>query len=109
MENKMKIAEKCSEEVCDKQETKIPQELSKEQLTGMLHQISEQDRKLFEENKKLRSLIDNMDMSNAFKRLDYLFRIINEDNEYVSDNFKRKCGSEIEYILTAPEEVETKE
>lgn len=108
MEKEMKI-EGCTGNCNSKQSPNTPKEMSKEQLTGMLHQLSEQDRKLFEENKKLRQVIEDMNMTNLFKRLDYLFRIVTEDNQYISGDFKKKCGKEIEYLLTQPEESETPE
>lgn len=111
MEKEMKIRD-CGD-TCgtpkENNESMAPKELSKEQLTGMLHQLSEQDRKLFEENKKLRQVIEDMNMANLFKRLDYLFRVITEDNKYLSEDFKKKCSKEIEYLITQPEESETSE
>lgn len=84
--------------------TGAPKELTREQLVGMLQQMSEQDRKLFEENKKLKAVIEDMNMTNLFKRLDYLFRIITEDNKYLTDEFKIKCAQEIELLMTQPEQ-----
>ena len=83
--------------------TDTPKELTKEQLSGMLHQMSEQGKKLFEENRHLRETIEELNMSNLFKRLDYLFKVITEDNMYLSHSFKYKCAEEIEYLMTQPE------
>lgn len=79
-------------------------EMGKEELTGMLHQLSEQSKNLFNENKQLRQVIDEMNMTNLFKRLDYLFKVITEDNKYLSPDFKSKCAKEIELLMTQPEE-----
>lgn len=84
--------------------TVAPKELTREQLVGMLQQMSEQDRKLFEENKKLKAVIEDMNMTNLFKRLDYLFRIITDDNKYLTAEFKFKCAQEIELLMTQPEQ-----
>lgn len=84
-----------------------PKEMSTEQLKQVLHQMDERGRALFEENNNLRKLVQDMDMSNLFKRLDYLFRIIETDNEYLSKEFKDRCGREIEVLMTEPEETNT--
>ena len=101
MEKELKTGNTCTTGAC-KQDA--PQELTREQLIGMLHQMSEQDRKLFEENKKLREVIEEMNMTNLFKRLDYLFKVITEDNPYLTVKFKNKCAREIEFLMTQPEQ-----
>ena len=94
MEKELNAKNTCTTGAC-KQDA--PQELTREQLVGMLHQ-------LFEENKKLRNVIEEMNMTNLFKRLDYLFRIITEDNKYLTDEFKDKCAKEIEFLMTQEQE-----
>ena len=101
MEKELNAKNTCTTGAC-KQDA--PQELTREQLVGMLHQMSEQDRKLFEENKKLRNVIEEMNMTNLFKRLDYLFRVITEDNKYLTTEFKDKCAKEIEFLMTQDQE-----
>lgn len=101
MEKELKIEGTCTTGGC-KQD--VPQELTREQLVGMLHQMSEQDRKLFEENKQLRGVIEEMNMTNLFKRLDYLFKVITEGNKYLTTEFKSKCAQEIEFLMTQPEQ-----
>lgn len=90
-------------------EEKGAKELTVDELKGILHQISEQDRQLFEENKKLREAIEEVDMSNLFKRLDYLFKVVNEDNKFLSEAFKAQCAKEIELLMTQPEVEESPE
>ena len=94
MEKELKIEGACTTGGC-KQDA--PQELTREQLVGMLHQMSEQDRKLFEENKQLRGVIEEMNMTN-------LFKVITEDNKYLTTEFKSKCAQEIEFLMTQPEQ-----
>ena len=43
-------------------------------------------------------------MTNLFKRLDYLFKVITEDNKYLTTEFKSKCAQEIEFLMTQPEQ-----
>lgn len=90
-------------------EEKGAKELTVDELKGILHQMSEQDRQLFEENKKLRGVIEEMNMSNLFKRLDYLFKVVNEDNKFLSETFKAQCAKEIELLMTQPEVEESPE
>lgn len=101
MEKKLNME---SDDTCNKSKPETSQELTREQLVGMLHQMSEQDRKLFEENKKLREIIEEMNRSTLFKRLDYLFKIIDEDNRYLPEDFKTRCGKEITVIMEQPEQ-----
>lgn len=77
-------------------------EMSDKQLKDMLHQLSEQGRNLFNENKRLKQLIEELDMNNFFKRLDYLFHVIDTDNKFLSEEFKNKCATEIEELMTQP-------
>lgn len=92
-----------------KMEPKGPKELSREQLTGMLHQLSEQDRKLVEENRKLKGAIQEMYMTNTFKRLDYLFKVVESTDSVFSKDFIAKCAKEIEDITFGTEEPVTEE
>ena len=85
-----------------KMEPKGPKELSREQLTGMLH-------KLVEENRKLKGAIQEMYMTNTFKRLDYLFKVVESANSVFSKNFIAKCAKEIEDITFGTEEPVTEE
>lgn len=81
-------------------------ELSREELLNILHQMSEQDRKLVEENKKLRSMLEEVGNVNFFKRIDYLFDVIKDESVYFTSSFKEKCSLEIMKALF--EESETK-
>lgn len=81
-----------------KMEEKKPKQekLTYEQLENVAHQLSEQ-------NSQLYSQLQNMSMSNVFKRLDYLFKVL--ENEYMfSQDFVTKCAKEVEETITIPEE-----
>lgn len=87
-----------------------PAKLNYEQLEGIAHQLSEQGEKLYKENMELRKALEQANLTNLFKRLDYLFRIVEQDNQYLTDEFKTKCGAEIEQMMTAnPQEEESQE
>lgn len=77
-----------------------PEKMSYEQLENVAHQLSEQ-------NKQLYMKLQSVNMTNLFKRLDYLFKVV-ENSEKFSREFVDKCIKEIETSMTIPEE-ESKE
>lgn len=78
--------------------TERPEKMSYEQLENIAHQLSEQAKQLY---MKLQAA--NMD--NMFKRLDYLFKVVESGHMFKQD-FLEKCIAEIEEIMTVPEETE---
>ena len=42
-------------------------------------------------------------MTNMFKRMDYLFKVV-ENNKVFSSNFVEKCINELEELMKLPEE-----
>ena len=78
-----------------------PEKLSYEQLENVAHQLSEQTKQLY---MKLQAA----NMSNMFKRLDYLFKVV-ENGHMFKQDFLEKCIAEIEELMTVPEEVEKEE
>ena len=82
-------------------ETEKPEKMSYEQLENIAHQLSEQARKLY-------SQLQQSNMTNMFKRLDYLFKVV-ENGHMFKQDFLEKCIAEIEELMTVPEEVEKEE
>ena len=82
-------------------ETERPEKMSYEQLEQIAHQLSEQARKLY-------SQLQQSNMTNMFKRLDYLFKVV-ENGHMFKQDFLEKCIAEIEELMTVPEEVEKEE
>lgn len=82
-------------------ETEKPEKMSYEQLENIAHQLSEQARKLY-------SQLQQSNMTNMFKRLDYLFKVV-ENGRMFKQDFLEKCIAEIEELMTVPEEVEKEE
>ena len=78
-----------------------PEKLSYEQLENVAHQLSEQTKQLY---MKLQAA----NMSNMFKRLDYLFKVV-ENGHMFKQDFLEKCIAEIEEIITVPEETDKEE
>ena len=70
--------------------------MSYEQLENVAHQLSEQNRQLYAKLQELQ--VDNM-----FKRLDYLFKVV-ENTGVFSIDFHTRCVEEIESLMTIPEE-----
>lgn len=77
------------------------EKLSYEQLENVCHQLSEQSRNLYQR-------LQDVDMSNLFKRLDYLFAVI-ENRAAFPEDFIKSCTDEIIFSMTVPKEEETKE
>jgi len=75
-----------------------PKEYTKEELTDIANQLLQQ-------NNALMARVREMDMANLFKRLDYLFKVT-ENNMIFPDEFVVKCVSEIVNLLTIKEEPE---
>lgn len=77
------------------------EKLSYEQLENVCHQLSEQSRNLYQK-------LQESNMSNLFKRLDYLFAVVENSKEFPSE-FVENCVHEIMESMTLPEETENKE
>lgn len=83
-------------------EEKENAKMSYEQLENVAHQLSEQVRQLY-------AKLQESNLENMFKRLDYLFKAI-ENAHAFSEEFVSKCTSEIESLMTLPDpEEEVKE
>lgn len=78
------------------------QKLSYEQLNDACNQLWQQNKQLVMKNRELEQFAMN-------KRLDYLFKVI-ENSKTFSSDFVVACTSEIEEAITIPQEIsETKE
>jgi len=82
-------------------ETKKNEKLSYEQLENIAHQLSEQ-------NKQMYMQLQQMNTTNLFKRLDYLFKVL-EYSAFFSKEFIENCTQEIENMITIPKEDEKTE
>ena len=84
------------------QASEQPKQLSYEQLKNVAGQLQQQ-------NMQLRKALQEANFSNMFKRLDYLFKVMEYPHMF-SDEFVQKCTVEIESLMTIPEtEEEPKE
>ena len=84
------------------EETK--KKLSYEELENVAHQMSEQSRSLYAKNQQLAKALEENNMNNYFKRLDYLWAIIHSESVYLTEDFKIDCGKEFMEMMTVKEE-----
>ena len=84
------------------EETK--KKLSYEELENVAHQMSEQSRSLYAKNQQLAKALEENNMNNYFKRLDYLWAIIHSESVYLTEDFKIECGKEFMEMMTSKEE-----
>lgn len=77
--------------------------LTYEQLENVAAQLHTQVRQLSEK-------VQELEVFNIFRRLDYLFKVIENPNSF-NKEFVDKCSKEIENTITIPEDntVDTKE
>ena len=83
-----------------------PKKLSYPELENVCHQLSAQAQQLNAQNQQLRVALNDADRTNLYKRLDYLFEVINKDNPSLSVDFKKQCANEIETLMATPEQPE---
>lgn len=99
------MEEKKTAKVVDLRPTKeseeTPKKLSYEQLENIAHQLSEQAKNLY-------TKLQEANMANIFKRLDYLFKVV-ENSHAFKDEFVTKCLEEIEELMTVPEKEDEEE
>lgn len=74
------------------------EKLTYEQLENVCHQLSEQSRSLYKR-------VQDLEMTNLFKRLDYLFAVVENIDKFPAD-FGKKCIEEIVTSMTIPEPTE---
>ena len=92
----IKMEEQKKKVVEMKPQVQRPEKMSYEQLENVAHQLSEQNRQLF-------AKLQELNMTNMFKRLDYLFKVV-ENGHMFKQDFLEKCVAEIESIMTVPKQ-----
>ena len=71
------------------------QTLTYEQLNDVCNQ-------LFQQNQELRKSLQEMNAVNIFKRLDYLFKVVESASTFKDSDFINSCMDEIKEALTIP-------
>ena len=69
--------------------------LSYEELENLAHQLSEQAKQLY-------ARLQQSELTNVYKRLDYLFKVLEFETCFDS-KFVEKCSDEIKEIMTVQE------
>ena len=77
------------------------EKMSYEQLENIAHQLSEQNRQLY-------TKLQESNLINMFKRLDYLFKVLENEKAFDSE-FINACTNEIKELMTVPNNVEQEE
>ena len=78
--------------------------LSYEELENTAHQLSEQSRQLYMQNQKLSQALQEANLGNFYERLKWLWTVITSTTPYISEEFKQKCGTEFELLMSQPEQ-----
>lgn len=94
----IKMEEQKKKVVEMKSQVQRPEKMSYEQLENVAHQLSEQNRQLF-------AKLQELNMTNMFKRLDYLFKVVESGHMFKQD-FLEKCIAEVESLMIVPEQEE---
>ena len=81
------------------EEPKEDRKLSYEQLNNICSQ-------LYQENQNLNRQLQQLNMANMFKRLDYLFKVLEFEAVIKDPEFLNSCISEIKDAMTIPQEEE---
>lgn len=76
-----------------------PEKLSYEQLENVAAELQQRCTTLYTE-------LQNANMFNIFKRLDYLFKVVENNTRFPAD-FARKCVDEIVTLMVLPTEEKT--
>lgn len=73
-------------------------------------QLNEACNQLFQQNQQLRKQVNELNSFNAFKRLDYLFKVVEHSSAFNDAEFTSYCIDEIKdaMIIKDAEDTETK-
>lgn len=108
MEEKKKAMEKKMHVVTSKDNQNT--EHGKQPLT--YEQLNDACQQLFQQNQQLREKVSELGNITMFKRLDYLFKVVELANTFKDPDFVNSCMDELKEALTVNEEdtkdVETK-
>lgn len=64
---------------------------------------------LYQQNQRLQQMLNEMNMTNMFRRLDYLFKVVQFADTIKDSEFINQCIAEIKDSMTVQEEQEDKE
>lgn len=93
---------KTAKEVSINTGAKAPQE---EQKKATYEELNNYCMQLYNQNKQLMAQLQQREMANLFRRLDYLFLVL-RNKDCFSPDFVGDCATEITNALSIPEETE---
>lgn len=84
----------------------IRNEKKQDNQTGKLsyEQLNDACSQLYQQNQQLIKQVHQLNMANAFKRLDYLFMVLKYESSIKDAEFVGSCIEEIKAALSVPEE-----
>lgn len=82
-------------------------EAAEQKLT--YEQLNEACSQLYQQNQNLVKQLRQSNLTNMFKRLDYLFEVLKYESVFKDPDFINSCVDEIKESLTIPEENKAKE
>lgn len=77
---------------------------SKEEKKLTYEQLNEACNQLFQQNQQLRGKLNELNTFNAFKRLDYLFKVVELADTIKDSDFINQCIDEIKEAIVVKEE-----
>lgn len=87
-------------------EAKELKKLSYSELENAAQQLSIQVKQLETRNNQLLEVINQNNVQNILKRLEWLWNIMHTDNTYLTEEFKQRCAKEFMDIMAQPEETQ---
>lgn len=98
MEKEMKIEAPVEGAACEGAcGCKENQKANYEQLANIANQ-------LYVQNQEMGKRLTELEMNNFFKRLEWLWQIVNSNTAYISEEFKRTCGAEFMSMMVSAED-----
>lgn len=91
--------------IMEKQKEQKTTKVEKEQKKATYEELNNYCVQLYNQNKQLVAKLQDLNMANLFKRLDYLFLVV-QNKEAFEGDFYAQCISEIKDALTIQKEDE---
>ena len=90
-------------------EVKLNTQNKKEEQKLTYEQLNKICGELYQQNQHLMKQVQELNLVNMFKRLDYLFLVLKNENVIKDTEFVNECVEEIKQALTVKENTENKE
>lgn len=86
----------------------IGQHAPKEDRKLTYEQLNDACQQLFQQNQQLRLQLQEANMVNVFRRMDYLFKVLELSNCFKDQEFVASCEEELKEALTIREDTDNK-